>query len=40
MIRLHWHRWSKWSPPYQRYDLSWRTRRRCRSCGEERVRLI
>jgi hypothetical protein len=37
---FHFHIWSKWSPPFQRYDLTWRTSRRCRTCGEERIKPI
>lgn len=37
---IHFHRWSKWFAPYQRYDLTWRTRRVCRKCHEEQVKLL
>jgi len=37
---VHFHRWCKWSPWFQRHNLVWQSARSCRNCGKMQTRLM
>jgi hypothetical protein len=39
--QVHFHRWGKWSPWFQRHNLVvWQSARSCRKCGKVQTRLM
>jgi hypothetical protein len=41
VARVHFHRWGKWSPWFQRHNLVvWQSARSCRKCGKVQTRLL
>ena len=41
VARIHFHRWGKWSPWFQRHNLVvWQSARSCRNCGKVQTRLM
>jgi hypothetical protein len=41
VARVHFHRWGKWSPWFQRQrNLVWQSARSCSKCGKVQARLM
>jgi hypothetical protein len=40
LARVHFHRWGKWSPWFQRHNLVWQSARSCRKCGKVQTRQL
>jgi len=41
LARVHFHRWDKWSPWFQRHhNPVWQSARNCRVCGKVQTRLM